>query len=330
LLDGTEEGLRKIAAKQMALRKKKLLEKQEELKRKWAPTVAEKDASSFQVIYWLNKDAMEKVMADLESDVPTIKFGDASVAAPFTSKVSSVMSVVGIVRQGRATLVALTQMYKILALNSLTLAYSLSVMHLAGIKQGDWQATIAGMMVTVCFFGVAKSTPLQKLSPERPQPNIFNWYLILSVLGQSAIHVASLIFINNESLHYTEKLDKQLPIDAPFKPNLLNSGVYLVSLIMQISTFAINYQGRPFRESIFQNKSMVNSLAIVTFIAFAAAAEINTDLNSWMELVTFPNEYRVKLIACMLVDFIGAWLIEYVTWYLFSNNKPKKSLFPKK
>jgi cation-transporting ATPase 13A1 len=62
--------------------------------------------------------------------------------------------------QGRATLVALMQMYKILALNSLIMAYSLSVLHLAGIKQGDWQITIAGMMITVCFFGIAKSTVL--------------------------------------------------------------------------------------------------------------------------------------------------------------------------
>jgi manganese-transporting P-type ATPase len=86
------------------------------------------------------------------------------------------------------------------------MAYSLSVLHLEGIKQGDWQATVAGIMLTVCFFGLAKSTALEKLSPERPQPNIFNLYLILSVLGQSAVHVASLIYIRQESLFYSEEL----------------------------------------------------------------------------------------------------------------------------
>lgn len=264
-----------------------------------------------------------------ENETPTIKFGDASVAAPFTSKVSSVMSVVSIIRQGRATLVALTQMYKILALNSLIMAYTLSVLHLAGIKQGDWQATVAGMMITVCFFGLAKSTALEKLSSERPQPNIFNLYIILSVLGQSAIHVASLVFIGREAVNFAAELAKPLPIDAPFEPNLLNSGVYLVSLIMQISTFAINYQGLPFRESILQNRSMRNSLGIVFVIAFAAAAEVSPELNNTMQLVEFPDEFRYKLLACMSADFLGAWLVEYVTWYFFSNNKAKKSLFPK-
>ena len=65
---------------------------------------------------------------------------------------------VNIVRQGRSTLVAMMQMYKILALNSLITAYSLSVLHLAGVKQGDWQATIAGLLITICFFGIAKSS----------------------------------------------------------------------------------------------------------------------------------------------------------------------------
>jgi manganese-transporting P-type ATPase len=48
---------------------------------------------------------MQQLMSEMDDDVPTIKFGDASVAAPFTSKISSVKSVCGIIRQGRATLV---------------------------------------------------------------------------------------------------------------------------------------------------------------------------------------------------------------------------------
>ena len=98
---------------------------------------------------------------------------------------------------------------------------------------------------------------------------------------------------------------------------------------MQISTFAINYQGLPFRESIFQNKSMINSLVIVFAIAFLAASELFPELNDTMQLVSFPTEFRYKLLATMSLDFGFAWIIEYVCWFFFSNNRPQKSLFPK-
>ena len=48
-------------------------------------------------------------------DLPMVKLGDASVAAPFTSKMPSIKSCVDIVRQGRCTLVSSIQMVRLCA-----------------------------------------------------------------------------------------------------------------------------------------------------------------------------------------------------------------------
>ena len=105
----------------------------------------------------LSQKMMESELDELNNEPPTIKLGDASVAAPFTSKLANVVAIPNIIRQGRCTLVATIQMYKILALNCLISAYSLSVLYLDGIKFGDGQVTISGMMMSVCFLSISRA-----------------------------------------------------------------------------------------------------------------------------------------------------------------------------
>ncbi|WEW58390.1 putative cation-transporting ATPase 1 [Emydomyces testavorans] len=257
-----------------------------------------------------------------EDEPPTLKLGDASVAAPFTSKLANVIAIPNIIRQGRCTLVATIQMYKILALNCLISAYSLSVIYLDGIKFGDGQVTISGMLMSVCFLSISRAKPVEGLSKERPQPNIFNVYIIGSVLGQFAVHVATLIYLS-QYVYSIEPRKENIDLDKEFAPSLLNSAVYLLQLIQQISTFSINYQGRPFRESIRENRGMYWGLMLTSLVAFSCATEFIPELNGKMRLVPFSAEFKFVLTTLMIVDYGACWLIEKGLKTFFSDYKPK-------
>lgn len=180
---------------------------------------------------------------------------------------------------------------------------------------------------------------MEGLSKERPQPNIFNVYIIGSVLGQFAIHIVTLIYLSNYvySIEPYVSLFKlcqgilltfprrksDIDLEGEFEPSLLNSAIYLLQLIQQISTFSINYQGRPFRESIRENKAMYWGLVGASAMAFSCATEFIPELNEKLRLVPFSTEFKVTLTVLMIFDYAGCWIIENVLKTLFSDFRPK-------
>ncbi|OUM55368.1 hypothetical protein BVG19_g4895 [[Candida] boidinii] len=267
-------------------------------------------------------DQIMESMQELESetDAPTLKLGDASVAAPFTSKLANVSAVVHVIRQGRCALVSTIQMYKILALNCLISAYSLSYLYLAGIKFGDGQATASGLLLSVCFLSISRGKSLDKLSKERPQPGIFNIYIMGSILGQFAVHLATLIYINRE-VYILEPREPQVDLEKEFKPSLLNTAMFLLQLSQQVATFVINYQGPPFKESIRDNKGMWYGLLGVSFLAFSGATEFVPEMNEALQFVPMTYLFKLKLTLGMLLDIIASWSIELVLKYFFMDFK---------
>lgn len=115
----------------------------------------------------------------------------------------------------------------------------------------------------------------------------------------------------------------EVDLEGEFEPSLLNSAVYIMQLIQQVSTFAINYQGRPFRESIRENRGMYYGLLACTFVAFSASTEFIPELNTKLRLVPFSGEFKMTLTLLMIVDYCGCWVVEYFLKRSFSDYQPK-------
>lgn len=117
--------------------------------------------------------------------------------------------------------------------------------------------------------------------------------------------------------------DPDIDLEREFSPSLLNSAIYLLQLIQQISTFAINYQGRPFRENLSENRGMYLGILGVSGLAFACSTELIPELNEQMKLVPFTEGFKVRMTLTMIVDYVGCYVIEKGLKWGFSDYRPK-------
>lgn len=273
----------------------------------------------------MQRQKLKKLMDELnegggDGQAPIVKLGDASMASPFTAKHASVCPTTDIIRQGRSTLVTTLQMFKILGLNCLATAYVLSVMYLDGVKLGDIQATISGVFTAAFFLFISHARPLPTLSAERPHPNIFCAYVFLSLLGQFAIHLLFLISSVNEASKYMP--DECIEPDSQFHPNLVNTVSYMVGLMLQVATFAVNYMGHPFNQSIPENKPFLYALLAAVGFFTVITSDLFRDLNDWLKLVPMPKGLRDKLLIWAFLTFLVCYAWERLLRWAFPGKMP--------
>lgn len=262
---------------------------------------------------------LAKQFDEVESgELPMVKLGDASIAAPFTSKMPSIKSCVDIVRQGRCTLVSSIQMYQIMALQCLISSYSLSVLYLDGVKYGDTQMTAMGMLGSISFMSVSRSKPLDRLSSVRPLTSIFHPALFISLLGQFAIHLTTMMI----AVYYAKlnlPPDHEVDLDGQFKPGIMNTVVFLVSNVQQVTVFVVNLQGRPFMTGLTENRPLLWSLVCTFILTFMFASESLPGLNKYFQLVPFPNDsFRDFILQLLMFDVAGSFLFDRLMKFVFA------------
>jgi len=287
-----------------------------------------------------------------ETGLPMVRPGDASVAAPFTSRQPSVRHIVDLIRQGRCTLLSALQQQQIMMLESTISAFVLSALSLEGARSSERQMMASSWLLMIANLAFSYATPLQKMHPERPIKSLFHPSVALSMAGQAAIHLFAMYYAVSMSrdvmgpdklqevveFHRRERLKEQQQMDAdkamedgdymasmmamwttPFMPNLLNTSVFLVETSQCIAVLLVNYKGRPFMKGISENHPLFLSVFACVAGCVCCAWGVYPELNALIHLEPFPDDaFRIKVIALVLASLAGTFIWDRICTAVFA------------
>eukprot|EP00940_MAST-03C_sp_MAST-3C-sp2_P002306 g2306.t1 len=279
----------------------------------------------------------------------TVRPGDASAAAPFTSRAPSVRSVVTLIRQGRCTLLSALQQQQIMVLECIIGAYTLSVLSLEDARSSERQLMASGWLLSIASIAFSYSSPVPKMHRQRPLNSLFHPAICISILGQAAIHLYCMVTaVNmatkemgeeelaavrefNRLARLGESEEQDLGDDEdwtaefmflwskPFRPNLLNTVVFLVETAQMNAVLFVNYKGRPWMKGMLENHALFMSVFICVAGVAACAWGMFPEANTMLHLAAFPtDEFRWKVMFLVGTSLIGTFLWDRLVLALFS------------
>lgn len=117
--------------------------------------------------------------------------------------------------------------------------------------------------------------------------------------------------------HLTE--DYKVDLDGVFSPGILNSVVFLVNNVQQVTVFVVNLQGRPFMTGLTENRPLLWSLVATFILTFMFASESVPSLNRYFQLVPFPDEnFRDYILKLLVLDVVASFSFDRLMKFIFS------------
>eukprot|EP00397_Hematodinium_sp_SG-2012_P005275 GEMP01005293.1.p1 GENE.GEMP01005293.1~~GEMP01005293.1.p1 ORF type:complete len:887 (+),score=208.24 GEMP01005293.1:918-3578(+) len=281
-------------------------------------------------------------MAEMD-DGMTVKLGDASTAAPFTSRTPSISSVIDIIRQGRCTLLSAVQQMQIMMLESMISAYTMCAMAVDGTRLSESQMMASGALMSVASIAFTFARPVDRMHPVRPLRSVFHKAHFFSMMGQMLIHVCCMTYVAKwakstmtskelqEIIDFEKDRTKKINsmdedafndvwwfLSVPFKPNLLNTVCWLIESSQQVAVLLVNYKGFPWMKGILENQPLFMSLFCCVLMVAICAWGVSPWINSTLNLVVVPTELRIPLMGSLMASLLGSFMWDRLMLWLFA------------
>ena len=236
---------------------------------------------------------------------------EASVAAPFTSRVFDISCVPEVIREGRAALVTSFSCFKYMSLYSAIQFTSVSFLYASASNLGDFQFLYIDLflILPIAIF-MGWTGPYAELSQKRPTASLVSRKVLTPLLGQIVICILIQAlgwdFVRQQSWYKPPVIDT----GHSNAHNSENSTLFLLSCYQYILSAIVLSVGPPFRQSMRHNLPFVvtmgAALAISSYLLFDPAPW----LYNLMDLTWISPIFKIFILVLGLGGFVCMYFAE--------------------
>ena len=236
---------------------------------------------------------------------------EASVAAPFTSRIFDISCVPEVIREGRAALVTSFSCFKYMSLYSAIQFTSVSFLYASASNLGDFQFLYIDLLLILpiaIFMGW--SGPYPELSKKRPTASLVSRKILTPLLGQIVLviltQLVGWLFVRQQPWYQPPVLDRE----HSNSENSENSTLFLLSCYQYIVSAVVLSVGKPFRQSMAHNLPFVVTLLVALAISCYMLFDPAPWLSNLMELTWMSPNFRIFILVLGAGYFACAYLAE--------------------
>ncbi|KAK5986009.1 Cation-transporting ATPase [Trichostrongylus colubriformis] len=241
---------------------------------------------------------------------------EASIAAPFTSKVADIRCVPTVISEGRAALVTSFGIFKYMAGYSLTQFVTVMLLYYISNILTDGQFMYIDMfLITLLAVLFGNTSAYDKLCPTPPPTRLLSVASICSVLGQLAIMGGTqlIVFLLTTRQPWFVPYNPPRGADIEDKRSMQGTAVFYVSVFQYITLVVVYSKGPPYRNTLFSNRPFCASIAFATLLSLLMILWSPTWLLDFMGNMDLPSvEFRSLLVLYASINAIVSFLFEKV------------------
>jgi cation-transporting ATPase 13A3/4/5 len=236
---------------------------------------------------------------------------EASVAAPFTSRIFDISCVPKLIKEGRAALVTSFCCFKYMSLYSAIQFTSVSFLYTSASNLGDFQylyIDLAVILPIAIFMGWNGPFPI--LTHKRPTADLVSRKVLVPLIGQMAIAALTQLIVFETVQTRPWFKPPKIDLNDTNIENSENTSLFLTSCYQYILTSVVLSIGPPFRQSIFKNVPFLVTIGIDLALSIFMMTGSSKVFTRVMQLTRMSTEYKIFLVFLALCSLVISWIGE--------------------